>query len=717
MPELQTFSESWYRIAGQRICLRPGIRVSRQNFRGERWMVLQNPFSNQFFRMRPAAYDFVARLTRDRTVEEVWKQCLEHAPDEAPGQEAVIQLLAQLYHANLLQYDLAADTAQLFKRYEQVRQRQTRATLLNLMFLRIPLLDPDRFLIKAMPVIGKLISPIGALLWLFVVGFGVKTAVDHWGDLRLQSEGVLAPGNLLLLYLGLIFIKTIHEFGHAFFCRKFGGEVHVMGILFMIFTPMPYVDASSSWGFRERWKKVLVGCAGMITELFFAAIMCFVWAKTGRGTLHSLAYNIMFVASVSTIVFNINPLLRYDGYYILSDLLEIPNLYQRSLLQLRYLAERYAFGLKKAESPAHSRRESIWITVYGLASGVYRVVVFSAILLFVADRFLLIGILMAIICLISWIFVPMFGLMRYLAASPRLERQRLRAIAVTTAFAAILFVGLGVVPVPGHFRAPGVLQAKTWSGVINEAPGRLEKIAAEPGQSVRTGQVLLRLRNPEIESEHNSSKANVAEIQARILAAMPTNTANLKPLYSQLESAQKRMQRVERDLAALEIRARHDGIWISPTVREWNGRWLPRGTELGMVVDPSSFEFAATVLQEDVDRLFGRQMSGSELRLNGESGVKLKVNQLKIVPGGQQNLPSAALSWRAGGEVPTQPQDTEGRKAIEPFFEVRGDVAPAGGLTLLHGRSGKIRFNTESQPLLSRGLRRLYQLLQKRYQI
>ena len=158
-----TFSESWYRIAKQRIYLRPSVKVRRQNFRGQRWIVLENPFSNQFFRLRPAAYEFVARLRPDRTVEEVWKECLERFPDEAPGQEAVIQLLSQLYLTNLLQYDLAADASKLFERYEKTRQREKRAKLLNVMFMRFPLLDPDQFLVRTLPIARLLISAIGAV--------------------------------------------------------------------------------------------------------------------------------------------------------------------------------------------------------------------------------------------------------------------------------------------------------------------------------------------------------------------------------------------------------------------------------------------------------------------------------------------------------------------------------------------------------------------------
>jgi putative peptide zinc metalloprotease protein len=205
-------------------------------FPRERWIILENPFSNQFFRLRPAAYEFVARLRPEKTVEEVWKECLERFPDEAPGQEAVIQLLSQLYLSNLLQYDLAADSAKLFERYEKTRQREKRAKLLNVMFMRFPLLDPDQFLIRTLPVAKLLISPAGAVIWLAVVFFALKLAAENWALLRDQSQSVLSPGNLPLLYAGMILIKAIHEFGHAYFCRRFGGEVHVMGIMLMIFT-------------------------------------------------------------------------------------------------------------------------------------------------------------------------------------------------------------------------------------------------------------------------------------------------------------------------------------------------------------------------------------------------------------------------------------------------------------------------------------------------
>ncbi len=713
----KTFSESWYRVANERISLRPGVRVRRQNFRGERWIVLENPFSNEFFRLRPAAYEFVSRLRSDRTVEAAWRACVEKFPDEAPSQEAVIQLLAQLYYANLLQYELAADSAQLFQRFKKRRQRERGFRLLNIMFMRFPLFDPDRLLVSAMPFIKWVVSPAGALLWLIVVGFGLKVVADNFDAIRVEGQDVLSPGNLLLLYAGMVFVKTLHEFGHAAVCRRFGGEVHVMGVMLMIFTPMPYVDATSSWGFRERWKRILVGGAGMIVEVFVAAIAAFVWANTGPGVLHNLSYNIMFVASVSTLIFNLNPLLRFDGYYILSDILEIPNLNQRAMGQLRHVAESRLFGVKVSESPARNSREAAWYASYGVASGIYRVIVFSGILLAVADRFLILGIVMALICVISWVTVPLFRFAKYLASSPRLERVRPRAVAVALGGIATIILLLAVVPFPRGVRAPGIVEAAERTHVATETAGEVKSVLTKSGTEVQAGQPLLKLVNHELELELAHAKARLAEIDARLLKAMNEGSADVKPLSELKQSVSVRIAKLQDDMDRLTVRARHAGIWVAPELETFVGRWIPRGYSVGLLVNPASFEFAATVLQEDADALFDQRTRRAQVRLHGDAHVPIQISEWKVVPGGQRTLPSPALGWRGGGDVPVGTAEAEANKSVEPFFEVLGKLEPRGEISLLDGRSGKIRFELEPEPLLPRWLRRLFQLFQKRYQI
>lgn len=710
-----TYSESWYRICDRHAALRPHLSVRRQLFRGERWYVVQDPINNQFFRLRPAAYVFLARLRLDRTIEEVWRECVERDPGGAPGQEDVIRLLAQLYQANLLHSDMAADSAQLFERYRQRREREARSRFLSIMFARIPLFDPDNFLKRCLPVAKWILSPAGVLLWVLVVGAGIKVAIDHADAIGKASQKVLAPDNLVLLYLGFAIIKTIHEFGHAFMCRRFGGEVHTMGIMFMIFTPIPYVDATSAWAFRRRWQRVLVGAGGMIPEIFVAALMTFVWANTGEGTLHNLAYNMMFVASVSTVIFNANPLMRFDGYYILSDLLGIANLNMRSYLQLGYLVERYAFGRQKAESPAHSRREAWWLAIFGIAATIYRAIVFSIILFFLFGRFLILGVIMALVCGIAWIVVPAVKFVQYLANSPRLDRNRPRAIAVSVGTLAVLLIALDVIPFSNHFRAPGVLEAARHTVVVNEAPGYIRKVLAAPGGFVNEDQPLLELFDPELEFQLAAARSQLAEARAMELRALQEETADLKPIRSRIQAVTSQLHRLEEQQRQLTVRAPHDGHWIAPDVGRISGAWLPRGTPLGHLINESEFHFSAVVSQRNASRLFADQIHSAEVRIRGQAGLILPVVRLKIIPAEHTYLPSAALGWVGGGEVAVELTDPSGVRAAEPFFELRATVEPEPGAAILHGRSGKIRFDLPAEPLLRQWIRRLRQVVQKHY--
>lgn len=713
----KTFSESWYRVAGQRLCLRPDVQVRRQYYRGERWIVLENPFRNQFFRIRKEAYDFVSRLGPDRTVEEAWRQCLEVFPETAPGQEAVIRLLAQLYYANLLQYDSASDTAKLFDRYRKGQQQQTRATLMQLMFMRIPLLNPDRFLVATLPWVRWLIGPAGLVLWLGIVGLGLKVAIENFSQLVQQSEGMLTPEKLPLLYVAMAGLKALHEFGHAYVCRRYGGQVNVMGVMMLVFTPAPYVDVSSSWSFRNRWQRVLVGLAGMMVELVVASLALLVWVRTGTGTLHNLAYNLIFIASISTLIFNLNPLLRFDGYYILSDLLDIPNLYQKAFQHLRHLLERYVLGIKNSRSPSESVREKSWLVVYGVASAIYRVVVFGGILLFVADRFLLLGIVMAVVCFISWIIIPAARLVYYLGASPKLERSRPRAIAICASFAVVLIACLQFIPFPSHFRADGVLLAKQRASVATLVAGRVKAVVASPNKPVRAGDPLLVLENEQLDVMLAAARAQLQESEARWRAALSVDVTRLAPLASRVEASKRVVEQLQQDHSNLVVRAAFDGLWVLPRTEELAGRWVPRGTALGLLIDPNSFEFSATVAQEELDRLFTRKHQQAEVRMHGECGQRLALGTLKVLPAEQYVLPTIALGWAGGGNIPVSRKDQQGRVAAEPFFSVIGVVSNAQSVAMLHGRTGVARFDVAPEPLLPRGMRVFWQFLQKRYQL
>jgi len=711
----RTHSDSWHRLAHQRVALRPHLTIHRQVVRGERWQVLRDPFNNRFFRLSPSAYEFVARLRLDRTIDDVWRECHEADP-AAPGQEEVVSLLAGLWQANLLHGTLPPDTGRLFERFRKGRVREIRSFWMSFMFARIPLIDPDRFLVAAMPVARLFLSWFGAALWVAVVGYALKLVADRWDAVALQTQGILAPGNLPLLYASLVLLKTFHEFGHAFLCRRFGGEVHTMGVMLLLFTPIPYVDATSSWSFRSRWQRALVGGGGILVEVFIAALAAMVWAQTGPGLVHSLAYNLMFIASVSTVVFNLNPLLRFDGYYILSDVLDLPNLHPRAARQLTHLCERFLFGLTRSRSQATTPREAAWLTTFGLASHAYRLFVAVAITLFVADQWLLVGTLLAGYCVVMFAVVPVFKLVRYLATSPRIERQRPRAVAIVAGGVCGGLLLLGLVPFPHHFRAPGVLKAAEHRELVAETGGYLVRVTPS-GRRVAAGDVLVEQANPELEFALAGARAQKAETEAMLLRSLQQYGRDHAPLAARAEAIRRRIADLERQQAELTVKAVHAGWWSAPQLERRQGSWLDKGTALGLLVNPERFQLSAIVSQDEASQLFvpGRLRHG-EVRLAGDTGRVLDVSGQRILPAGRRDLPSAALGWSGGGSVAVDQTDRQGTRTQEQFFEVRADVVAAGGVPLEHGRSGWVRFTLPPEPLLRQWGRKLFQLLQQRFQ-
>lgn len=367
----RTYSDSWHRVAGVRASLRSSVRAHRQSFRGQQWVVLRDSLSSDFFRVTADAYAFLSRLAAHRTIDEVWVELIETEPELALTQEEVVQLLGQLHLSNLLQFDRGAAAASLFERYRERRGREIKALIMGFLAIKVPLIDPDRALDRAMPLIRLIFGPVGALGYLVLLVMGIKALVDESHRLFDQSAGLLAPGNLGLLYVGLVLAKLVHEFGHAAACKRYGGEVHKMGVMLLMFAPLPYMDATASWGFRSRLHRLLVGASGVLAEFAVAAVAALIWAHSAPGVINALAYNVIFVASVSTLLFNLNPLMRFDGYHMLVDWLDTPNLFQRSRDQLKYLGQRFLLGVKTAQPAARTRKRSgacrsmawsVWVT-------------------------------------------------------------------------------------------------------------------------------------------------------------------------------------------------------------------------------------------------------------------------------------------------------------------------------------------------------------------
>jgi putative peptide zinc metalloprotease protein len=449
-------------------------------------------------------------------------------------------------------------------------------------------------------------------------------------------------------------------------------------------------------------------------EFFMAALAIFLWAATPEGALNSLAYNIVLLASITTLLFNLNPLLRFDGYYILSDWLQIPNLSQRALLQLKYLVERHVFGLRQALSPAQSVSEGHWLWVYSVASGLYRVFLVWSIFFVLAEHFLGVGLILACFIVTVWVILPVSRFIRYLATDAFLRTCRPRAITCSLGTFAVLALLLALVPVPHHFFATGIVQADVSRQIYNESGGYLVEIVAAPGSRVHAGDVLARLADPLMPWKIQAGVDQVEQAENMLNVSSDDSRVAAQSAQSQLDAARANLREIRHEAGNAEVRAPVDGVWVAPQLSDERGMWLPRGSILGEVIQPDKFRFLAVVQQEASADLFSGTLSGAVVRLHGQSGDAIATSELRIVPAQQRVLPSAALGWSAGGDIQTDPKDTTGIQAKDPFFLVSAELVSNPDVYLAQRRSGEIRFSAAWEPLLTQALRHLRQVFQER---
>ena len=736
-----TFSESWYRVTSLRPRLRATVQVHRQYFRGQMWHVLQDPGANQFFRLNEAAYFFVGLLNGRRTVGDVWRTCNEELGDSAPTQGEAIQLLGQLYSSNLLRAELPPDAEGLLKRFKKRRTREVQGYMTNLLFVRIPLIDPDRFLDRWVCVFGKIFTAVGFVLWLCLMAAGFYFLTGRMDDLADRSEGIFDPSNLMLLYASMVVIKVAHEFGHGFACKRFGrraggaGEVHIMGVMFLIFTPLPYVDASSAWALRSKWQRVTVGAAGMFVELAIAAIAAIVWVNTETGTtLHAICYNVMFIASVSTLLFNGNPLLRYDAYYILSDLLEIPNLSQRSKDFIYYLVKRYVWGVKRAKSPAHSGGEKIWFVFYGIASTLYRVFILVMILAFLGDRLpeqlKFVALILGGVSLVMWLFVPLGKFFRYLATSPELARSRPRAVLTTILTVGLIVTGIGAVPAPEHVRLEGVVEAIEVQDIYADTDGFVYAFMPTDtlaGAKHTDGGYLIAAESRQLQAERLVLLAEQRELDALWSQAIDAdNTAGAQVYARQALVKKKLLHETDEQIAALKIYAPFAGRWISKDIDRARGAYVPRGQKLGMVAG-DKVRIRATAEQEIIALLWEQRdrigPGDVEIRVKGLPDIQVTGTITRRIEVGKDRLASAALGYNAGGSIRTDAEDPKGMKAAEKFFEllVKPDPVSDSGshwhnqVPLLSGQRVTLRVSLPRRPLAFQWYRSVLQFVEGRF--
>ncbi len=718
-----TFSQSWSRVSRLTPTLRPHVQITRQIFRGEPWFVVHDPISNSFFRLNPVAHHLVGLLDAKRTVDEVWRLTLERYGDMAPTQHEVIGLLGQLNESNLLRIDMPPDAEPLLRRKRKRQIKHWGGQAMSILFIRIPIFNPDRLLTWLLPLFRPLLSVAGLVAWLVWIGFVTWQFLPHLRGFLNDAQSVLAPTNWGWMIVLFIVTKVCHELGHGLVCKRFGGVVPEVGIMMLVLFPVPFVDATSSWNFSSKWKRLLVGGAGMIFELAIAGIAVLVWLHAEPGSLtRQLTYNVVFMASVATILFNANPLLKFDGYYMLSDMLEIPNLYDRAKRYLQWLVKRYVYGMTNAQPVSTRGGEQIILVLYGITSLIYKVLILFGIILFVAGQLYVVGLLLAVWSMITWAVVPLAKFIYWLVTDPSLHEHRVRAVVATVVFLAVLLGVIGVVPAPDRYRTVGVVESVKRVELAVQTDGFVKEVLVDAGDPVKANQVILVADNPDLRSRVRQLKARVRELESMQRQALVEDLVAMKSTQAQIVVLTEELSELQDRLDNLVLRTPQAGTIVGGLIKQLTGQYITRGQIVAQVVDLGSMRVTALVDQAQNARLFDAMnpVETVELRTAGCLDQTLPSRLVKAFPSGRSQLPHPALGYGGGGDIAVDPEDPQGQTTMRPQFELWLELPgqrPESNNSIIAypGQRVYVRLTLERRvPYLTQWIHRIRQLFRER---
>lgn len=711
----QPFSPSWHSVANLRPRLMPYAVVQRVVFRGRPWYVVQDQTGGRVYRLSTAAYALIAGMDGEHTVQTLWERANASDSRDACTQPEVVDLLVQLHAADLLQTDTPPDSGDAMNRHRRKRHDMLRQWLLNPMSIKLPLFNPDALLTRLMPWVGWCFGRWGALLWLLAVVPGVVLAAQHWHELTLNlSDRVLSSSNLAVMFAVYPLVKLLHELGHGLAVKRWGGAVRELGLMFLIFAPVPYVEASASAAFPSKYRRALVAAAGMLVELFLAAVALQVWLMAEPGVLRAVAFNVMVIGGVSTLMVNGNPLLRYDGYYILADLVEIPNLAQRGQAWWAWLLDRYAFGSHDAVRPDESLAEQRWLFFYTPLAWAYRTFVTVSVIFLVATKYFIVGVIMACWSAFSLLVVPWRKGWKHLRSSAALHRVRSRAMRRAGITLACVLGAALLIPLPLHTHAQGVVWLPDTAMLHAGESGFFNQWLKNPESQVHQGEPLYLLDNPQLHAELEVDRAKRDQAQARYDAEQFTDPVKARVSGRQLEEAQDVLHRAELKQARLVGEARSSGRLIAPTAQDMPGRYYKKGELIGYVLDDDQLMVRVIVRQDDID-LVHQRLRGISLRLSDSPGATHDSRLVRSFPGAVDELPTAALGMGAGGEIPTQPNDANGVKTIQRVFIV--DVALPRDAVPAFGERVQVRFDHGYESLAQQAFRRLRQVFLSHFNV
>ncbi len=681
--------------------LRPDLVVQPQFYEGMTHYVIKDPLALKYFRFKIEEYFLLQQFDGKQTLQEVKKAFERKYRPQTISIEDLTRFVAQLHEAGIVQIDSGEQAKVLIRRRRKNRWRKLWSFLANILFIKIPVIDPERLLTGMYPFFRWIFTPAFVTLSVLSMLTAIGLVVSNWKtfyDKLPDFQSFFNWWTILSFWVCLAIVKIIHEFGHGLTAKHFGGEVHEMGILFLVLTPALYCDVTDSWLLPNKWRRIWISAAGIYVECFLASIATFIWWYSTPGLLNSLAMATMFICSVNTVLFNANPLLRYDGYYVLADWLEIPNLRIKSTQFFAYLIQEKVLGLEIPVQSYLPRSRRILFVTYAVASYIYRWFVTFAILWFLSQvlkpyKLESISYTLALGALVPLLGVPVYQIGKFLYTPGRLRKvKKVRATAFAVA-AIALVTGILLIPTPLRVQGSFVLRLAKPEEIYVEVDGRLAELNVKNGDWVKKDTVLAKLSNPDKVKELIKHQADY-DINFHKFEWYNRNPDrdHRSQAMQHKEFAQKlepMIAKITDQIGKLTLVAGRDGQVVGMPPRSTLGQWLKPGKpadhlgdsssspEAGArpdkpyfceIGDPHRLEAHLILDQSDIHLI--RPDSKAWLKVYGKAETTFTSVVSEIAPHTREQVP-LELSNLAEGEVASKPDPKTGSaKPVTAVYEV-----------------------------------------------
>jgi putative peptide zinc metalloprotease protein len=685
-----------------RLRVRPDLSIKPQRYEGRTYYVVKDPVSMRYYRFKEHEHFLLKLMDGGHTLDDAQKEFEKRFRPDRLTLEDLEQFGQQLVKAGLAQNESPQAGKQLFDSRKKRRRMELLQAFTNILYIKIPIFDPERLLERMLPYLRWIFS-----LWFGVLSFGVMTGaillvLTHFQTFRdrLPSyQEFFSFKTVIYLWAALGVVKVIHEFGHGLSCKHFGGEVHEMGFLLLCLSPAMYCNVSDAWMLPSKWKRIIISGAGIYVELMIAALATFVWWNSpSQPFVNYMALSLMVVCSVSTVVFNGNPLMRFDGYYVLADWLEIPNLRDRANRYLQRLVMEHCLGIEVQPEPYMELWRRILFLIYAVASYIYRWVVTFVVLKFMATflkpyKLEIISNMLALMALGSMIGWPVFRLGKNLHKRGRLPDMQPVRVTVSACVVAGMLLAFFLLPLPvSRVRQTGLVQVHPAynAQVPVEVPGILEKVFVQEGQVVKKGTVLAQFRSLELERQEEEARTQLF-VKTQLVEAYKAELTRVQEQKDRLEinknmmraRAEREEHRIQLDNILREARSRQilraprDGVVMGlPKVDEIGKRWdKEQETPFCSVGDPRKLRVLVPVAAADYDLV---RDNFRKLRSRGEQlPVTIRVvgrdshtwtGHVDQLPESEAKEVPMALTNKAGGPLATKPSDNP--KQITPQSQV-----------------------------------------------